>query len=229
MPDSSYFGDETFSFLEELAENNNREWFKENKKRYDAHLKDAGIRFIIDFGPLLNKISKHFVADPRPVGGSLFRIYRDVRFSKDKRPYKTNMGVQFRHSQGKNAHTPGFYLHLEPGHVFAGVGIWHPDSQTLGKIRDAMIENPSGWKRAVNNKAFRSRFELAGDTLRRAPRGYDPDHPLIEDLKRKDFVGITSLSRKEVGQRDFVQQFAETCSAGTSLAKFLCTALNLPF
>ncbi|MBW1780017.1 MAG: DUF2461 domain-containing protein [Deltaproteobacteria bacterium] len=229
MKKSRYFGDETFAFLKELAENNNRQWFQENKERYEAHVKEAAIRFIVDFEPHLKKISRHFVADPRPVGGSLFRIYRDVRFSKDKRPYKTNTGVQFRHSHGKDVHAPGFYLHLEPNNLFAAAGIWHPDSATLGKIRDAIIEHPSRWKKAIHNKAFRSRFTLTGDTLRRAPRGYDPDHPLIEDLKRKDFIGVTALTQKAAGDPAFPKHFKEICSDGSSLVTFLTSAVGLPF
>jgi len=229
MKNSRYFGDETFAFLKELAENNNRQWFEENKRRYEGHVKEPAIRFIVDFEPFLKNISTYFVADPRPVGGSLFRIYRDVRFSHDKRPYKTNTGLQFRHKQGKDVHAPGFYLHLEPNNVFAAVGIWRPDPGTLGKIRDAIIENPSQWKKAVNGKAFRSRFNLSGDALRRAPRGVDPDHPLIEDLKRKDFIGVTALTQKTVGNQAFPEHFAEICTAGTSLVTFLCSAVGLPF
>ena len=229
MAKNEYFASETFAFLKKLAENNNRQWFQENKQRYEEHVKDPAIRFIIDFQPALREISEHFVADPRPVGGSLFRIYRDVRFSKDKRPYKTNTGIQFRHSHGKNVHAPGFYLHLEPHNVFAGVGIWHPDSATLGKIRDAIIEDPSAWKKAVNKEPFRGKFDLSGDSLRRAPRGYEPDHPFIEDLKRKDFIGTTSLSQNAVGKPGFLQDFEEICQAGTSFVKFLCSAIGLPF
>ncbi len=228
MAKSQYFAAETFAFLEELAENNNRQWFQDNKKRYEQHVKDPAIRFIIDSQPLLREISPHFVADPRPVGGSLFRIYQDTRFSKDKRPYKTNTGIQFRHEQGKNAHAPGFYLHLEPHNVFTALGIWHPDTATLGKIRDAIVEDPTAWKRAVGKEPFQSRFDLSGDSLRRAPRGYEPDHPLIEDLKRKDFVGIASLSQDVVGKPEFPQYFMEMCRAGASLVKFLCSAVGLP-
>ena len=229
MAKNQYFGAETFAFLGELAENNNRQWFQENKKKYEEHVKDPAIRFIIDFQPILEGISTHFNADPRPVGGSMFRIYRDARFSKDKRPYKTNTGIQFRHNQGKDVHAPGFYLHLEPSNVFAGVGIWHPDSMTLGKIRDAIVEDPSGWKKAVNKEPFRDKFDLSGDSLLRAPKGYDPDHPFIEDLKRKDFMGITSLTQDAVGKPDFPEDFAEICRAGIPLVKFLCGAIGLPF
>ena len=229
MAKSQYFGVETFSFLRELAENNNRQWFQQNKKRYEEHVKDPAICFIIDFAPFLRKISRQFSADPRPVGGSMFRIYRDVRFSKDKSPYKTNTGIQFRHKLGKDVHAPGYYLHLEPHNVFAAVGIWRPDSATLRKIRDAVIEDPSGWKRAVKGKPFRSRFNLSGNSLRRGPKGYDPRHPLIGDLKRKDFIGTASLTQNVVGKPEFQRDFAEICKAGTPLVRFLCNAIGLPF
>jgi uncharacterized protein (TIGR02453 family) len=125
-----YFTPSLFTFLRELAENNNREWFQDNKSRYEQHVKDPALRLIADFGPRLKKISPHFRADPRAVGGSLFRIHRDTRFSKDKSPYKTHTGIQFRHELGKDAYAPGFYLHLEPGQVFCGVGSWHSGSCT---------------------------------------------------------------------------------------------------
>jgi len=229
MVNSPYFGPQTFAFLKELPENNNREWFQANKNRYEAHVKEPAIRFIIDFAPHLKEISQHFNADPRPSGGSLFRIYQDVRFSKDKRPYKTNAGVQFRHSQGKDVHAPGFYLHLEPNNVFVAVGIWHPDPATLGKIRDGIVDDPSAWKRAVNRKEFRKWFEMSGSSLCRPPRGYDPDHPLMDDLKRQDFIGIASLTQDAVGKGTLPQDFGEISKAGASLVKFLCRAIGLPF
>jgi uncharacterized protein (TIGR02453 family) len=224
-----YFDTNTFLFLKELAENNNRLWFKENKKRYEALVRDPAIGFITDFGVRLKKISRNFTADPRPVGGSLFRIHRDTRFSKDKTPYKKNTGIQLLHKQGKDVHAPGYYLHLEPRNVFAAAGIWHPDSATLGMIRDAIAENPIGWKRASRGKSFRATFALTGDSLRRAPKGYDPDHPLIEDLKRKDFIGITRLTQKDVTGSGFPGEFEKICRAGTSFMRFLCGAVGLPY
>ena len=124
MTTEPYFGPELFAFLRALDKNNNREWFQANKKRFERDVRDPMLRFIADFGSQLDKISTRFVADPRPNGGSLFRIYRDVRFSKDKRPYKTNVGAHFRHQAGKDAHAPGFYFHMEPGEVFGGSGIY---------------------------------------------------------------------------------------------------------
>jgi uncharacterized protein (TIGR02453 family) len=229
MASSSYFTPETFAFLRELAKNNNRQWFQQNKQKYEEHVLYPAMCFISDFGPLLSRISGHFTADPRPVGGSLFRIYRDVRFSNDKSPYKANAGIQFRHNQGKDVHAPGYYLHLEPSNVFAAVGIWKPDSTTLGKIRDAISVGPSRWKRAVRGKPFRSRFKLSGKSLRGAPKGYDPNHPLIEDLKRKDFIGTTPLSQEAVESPEFPGDFAEICRSGSSFMKFLCDAVGQPF
>jgi uncharacterized protein (TIGR02453 family) len=186
MANSAHFSSAFFKFFKELEHNNNRDWFQRNKQRYETDVKEPILRFIVDFGPRLEQISQHFLADPRPVGGSMFRIYRDTRFSKDKRPYKTNAGIQFRHEAGRDVHAPGFYLHLSPTEVFAGSGIWHPDGKTLAQIRQAIVENPDGWRKATRKRGMR----LGGDSLKRPPRGFDPDHPLIEDLKRKDFVTL---------------------------------------
>jgi uncharacterized protein (TIGR02453 family) len=229
MPSNAYFTPKTFAFLRDLSRNNNRSWFQENKLRYEEVVRDPAIRFIMDVAPLLRKISARFRADPRPVGGSLFRIYRDTRFSKDKSPYKTYTGIQFRHSLGKDAHAPGFYLHLEPKQIFTGVGIWHPDSPTLAKIRDAIVADPAAWKRAIHAKVFTADYDLAGDSLRRPPRGYDPDHGLIEDLKRKDFIGVARLSQATVTRSDFPKTFARLCRAGSPLVKFLCKAIGIPY
>ena len=177
MAQAPYFGPEAFAFLRALGENNNREWFQANKKRFERDARDPMLRFIAEFAPHLEKISARFVADARTNGGSLFRIYRDVRFSKDKRPYKTNIGAHFRHQAAKDAHAPGFYLHLEAGAVFAGSGIWHPDAPALTKIRDAIVADPKRWRRVTSAKALGTGGALGGESLKRPPRGYDPEHP----------------------------------------------------
>lgn len=225
----SHFSEETLSFLDDLKRNNSRDWFNRNKARYTAHVREPAIRFVTDFGPHLAKISDSFRADPRPVGGSIFRIHRDTRFSKDKSPYKTALGIQFRHESAKSAHTPGFYLHIQPGNVFVGLGIWHPDSATLRKIRAHMIEKPDGWRKAVGGRRFREAMELAGDSLVRPPRGIDPEHPLIDDLKRKDFIGTASLQEAAVLEPGFIREFAGLCRAGSPLVKYLCEALELSY
>ena len=224
-----YFTPATFKFLRDLAANNNREWFTENKSRYESAVREPALRFIGDFGPVLSRISPHFRANPRPNGGSLFRIHRDTRFSKDKSPYKTYTGIQFRHETARDAHAPGFYLHLQPGQVFMGCGIWHPDSPTLKKIREAIDEDGAGWKRAKNGKRFRDQFELWGDSLVRAPKGYDPEHPLIEDLRRKDFIAGTKLTQKAVTGTDFLEQFGALCRAAAPYQRWLCKAVGVAY
>jgi len=218
-----------FKFMRDLAANNDREWFNTNKSRYEGDLKAPALEFITQFGSRLVKVSPHFRADPRGSGGSLFRIYRDVRFSKDKSPYKTHTGLHFRHEAGKTAHTPGYYLHLQPGESFVGLGIWRPDGPTLKMIREAIAADPKAWKKASAGKKFASTFKLAGDSLVRPPKGFDPEHPAIEDLKRKDFIAVTSITQKQVTSPGFVDEFAGLCRTGSPLVKFICEAIGQPF
>jgi uncharacterized protein (TIGR02453 family) len=229
MSRETYFSSALFKLLRELAQNNRRDWFQANKSRYEESIRHPAQRFIVDFGARLQKISPHFTADPRPVGGSLFRIHRDVRFSKDKSPYKTHVGIHFPHRAKKSPHVPGFYLHLDPKNVFVGVGIWHPDGPTLKKIRDAIVAKPADWKRVRDDKRFRARFDLGGESLKRPPRGYDPEHRYVEDLKRKDFVGFASISQKDVTSPRFLDAFVEHCRAGSPYVRWLCRAIGLPF
>ncbi len=229
MTRQSYFSSELFRFLRQLKKNNRRDWFQANKPRYERDVRDPLLRFITDFGPRLSKVSSHFVADPRPIGGSLFRIYRDTRFSKDKSPYKTMAAAQFRHQDGKDVHAPGFYLHLEPGNVFVGSGIYHPDNRTLTKVRDAIVEHPDRWRRIITARAFKDSWTLGGDSLKKPPRGYDPEHRFIEDLKRKDFVTMTGFSEKDACAPDFLNRFANACRQASPFVKFLTHAVGLPF
>jgi uncharacterized protein (TIGR02453 family) len=229
MTKQPYFGPELFRFLRQMKKNNRRDWFQTNKPRYERDVRDPLLRFITDFGPRLSKVSSHFVADPRPAGGSMFRIYRDTRFSKDKSPYKTMAAAQFRHQDGKDVHAPGFYLHLEPGNVFVGTGIYHPDNRTLTKVRDAIVEHPDRWRRIISARAFRENWTLGGDSLKNPPRGYDPEHPFIEDLKRKDFVTMTGLSEKDACAPDFLNQFAKACRQASPFVELLTHAVGLPF
>lgn len=228
-PANPSFDDQLFGFLRQLRRNNRRDWFQANKARYEEHVKHPALQFISDFGPRLRKISPEFVADPRPVGGSLFRIHRDVRFSKDKSPYKVSVGIQFRHKQAKDVHSPGFYLHLEPENCFAGLGIWHPDGPTLIKIREFITDNPTRWKRTLGAKKFDSLYQLGGESLKRAPKGYDPEHPLIADLKRKDFIAVTELEESVITAPGFLTEYASLCRAGDNFVRLLCDATGVPF
>lgn len=225
----AYFSPALFTFLRQLKKNNNREWFQANKVRYEADVRDPMLRFIAGFAAPLATISRHFVADPRPVGGSLFRIYRDTRFSRDKSPYKTAAAAHFRHEVGGEVHGPGFYLHLEPGDVAVGSGIWHPDADALAKIRTAIAEHPDQWKRAVSGKAFTAACELWGEKLLRPPKGFDPAHPFIEDLKRKDFVAMASFTQTDACKPGFADQVLEVYRATVPFMSFLTKAVGLKF
>jgi uncharacterized protein (TIGR02453 family) len=216
-----------FDFLWELKENNNREWFQTNKSRYEKIVKNPLLAFIADFADRVPEISPHIAAIPRASGGSMFRIYRDIRFSKDKTPYKTHAALHFRHERGKDVHAPGYYLHLEPGSVYMGCGIWKPDGETVTKIRTRIVTKPKEWETAIGNKDFTSTLTLEGDSLKRPPRGFDPTHPLIEDLKRKDFIGSRELSEDIVCQENFLDLYLDLCKIGAPLMKFISRANGL--
>ena len=223
---SSHFTPSLLRFLKDLAANNDRDWFRANKPRYEADVKEPALRFITDFARPLHEISPHFRADPRANGGSLFRIYRDTRFSKDKSPYKTHTGIHFRHEAGKDAHAPGFYLHIEPGGSFAACGIWRPPSPALTAIRQAIADDPESWTETRDNAPFRAAFELSGESLKKAPRGMDPNHPMIEDLKRKDFVAVAPLGEEALFEERFIDRFAALCRSAAPFQRWLCEALG---
>jgi uncharacterized protein (TIGR02453 family) len=218
-----------FRFLEELAGHNDREWFNANKERYIEEVRDPLLRFIANFAPRLAKISKNMVADPRPVGGSLFRIYRDTRFSKDKRPYKTHAGMSFRHADGRDVHGPVFYLHLEPGAAFMAAGMWHPPADALGRVRDAIVAKPGRWKRVLASPGLEMDRPHEEGVLKRPPRGYDPEHPFVEDLKRKSFTASTAFTQREACAPDFLATFERACRRKVPLMEFLTEAVGLPW
>ena len=222
------FTNKTFKFLRDLEKNNNRDWFEANKHHYEEYIREPSLAYIEAMAPYLKKISPHFIASPKKVGGSLMRIYRDVRFGKDKTPYKTNIGIQFRHSAGKDVHAPGFYLHIENNEVFVGAGIWRPDTATINNVRLHMDENQPGWKK-LTRQLYEKGFELHGESLKRAPRGYDPEHPLVEDLKRKDFIAIQNLKSTLVTDKDFVKKSAALFASTKPLVQFICDSSDLDF
>ncbi len=214
-----------FRFLKDLKAHNDREWFAANKARYEAEARDPVLRLIAAFGEPLGAITRHAEADPRPAGGSLFRIYRDTRFSRDKSPYKTHLGVNFRHRSAAagGVHGPGFYLHLEPGGCLAGGGLWHPEPEALFKVRQAIVARTAAWKK------LRAGLEIEGEALVRVPQGFDPGHPCAEDLKFKDFYAATAFTDAEVLAADFPARLAQALADAAPLVRFLCKALELPF
>ncbi|HPF47122.1 MAG: DUF2461 domain-containing protein [Alphaproteobacteria bacterium] len=225
------FQEPFWQFFDELKENNNREWFMENKDRYKADIVTPCLDFIIDMGERLKEISPHYTAIAKASGGSMFRIYRDARFSNDKRPYKENAGIQFRHKLGKDAHAPGYYLHLEKDNIFYGGGIWMPDNTTLGEIRDRICYYPKKWQAVIENEDLIGTFGgVRDDGLTRPPRGYDADHKYIEDLKRKSFFAMKNGGDYKITTNaKFLDEVAKTFDAAAPLMAFICDAKGIEF
>jgi uncharacterized protein (TIGR02453 family) len=223
MVTSAIFQPGLFEFLRQLKRHNNRDWFAENKQRYEQFGVSSAMQFISGFAPHLEKLSPYFIADARPTRGSLFRIYRDTRFASDKIPYKTHLGIHFSHEAGKDVHAPLFYLHLEPDGCFAAAGVWHPDSRALTKIRTAIVARPEQWEKATR------KLELEGESLVRPPKGFSSEHSLIEDLKRKDFVASVALSEEQVCGAGFMKEFTAACRTMRPLVEFTAKALGLKF
>ena len=219
----SYFSDDLFRFLGRLKRNNNREWFQAHKDEYERCAREPAIRFITDFARQLAVISPELVADPRSTRGSLFRIYRDTRFSNDKRPYKTHLAMRFSH-RGKDVHSPGFYLHVEPGGCFAASGLWHPEPPTLLKVRTAIVERPEEWRRVRKLLNWDDATKLS-----RAPRGFPADHEFVEDLKLRDLGSAIEFTDKQVCGAGFMTLFANSCRKMSPLARFLSSAVGLKF
>jgi uncharacterized protein (TIGR02453 family) len=223
------FSKATFDFLDELAANNNKAWFEANKARYEELVREPALDFIEAMGPTLKTFAPNFRAEPRKMGGSLMRVYRDTRFSRDKTPYKTNIGIQFRHALGKDMHAPGFYVHVATDECFFAAGCWHPEADVLWKLRERIAQKPEKWFAARDDKRFVSQWELWGDRLTRPPRGYAADHPAIEDIKRKDFVAIASLSSREATGTGLVKLAGKRFAEATPFMRFLCEALDVAY
>lgn len=223
MSAQAHFSPQLFDFLKRLKRNNRREWFEKHRGEYQGFVLRPAVRFIEDFAPRLYEITPHVVADARPYRGSLFRIYRDTRFSHDKRPYKWHAAMQFSHP-GKDVHSPGFYLHLEPGSCFAAAGLWHPETSTLLKVRNAIVSRADEWRkvRGLINWDDANR-------LTRPPHGFPCDHEFIEDLKLRDIGTSIEFSDTQVCSPRFLQTFTTACRKMAPLAEFLSKAVGLKF
>jgi uncharacterized protein (TIGR02453 family) len=223
------FDRETLRFLEELAAHNDRTWFNANKQRYEDHFVAPSLALIDTLAPAIRKISRHFLAVSKVSGGSLMRIYRDTRFARDKSPYKTNIGIQFRHERGKDVHAPGFYVHVEPGACFLGAGIWHPEPSALAAIRREIVDQPKLWRDARDARAFNRHFALGGEQAAKLPRGLPADSPHADDLRRKDFIASCDLADREVLGASFAADAAARFASTAPFMAFLCGALDLDF
>jgi uncharacterized protein (TIGR02453 family) len=229
MVATAYFTPDLFRFLSELKAHNEREWFQKNKDRYERSVRDPFLRFVADFGPRLKKISPEFIADPSPVGGSMMRIYRDTRFSKDKTPYKVAVAAHFGHAKGREGATPAFYLKLQPGDCSVGAGLWRPEPVALKRVRQAIVGDTKTWQRITQGRDFRSGCGMAGESLVRAPLGFDPNHPFIEDIKRKDFATSAALDDRCVTSPHFMDDLLRAFKITAPFVAFLTQAIGLKF
>jgi uncharacterized protein (TIGR02453 family) len=223
------FPKDFFKFFAELKKNNNRDWFTANKSRYSESVVRPMGKYIVSIAPYLKRISPYYKANPKAHGGSMFRIYRDTRFSKDKTPYKTHAACHFRHEAGRDAHAPGFYLHIEIDRVSIGGGIWRPPSKQLGLIREFIADNPSAWEKLVRSLAVRKLGGIQGDSLIRPPRGFDADAIHIEDLKRKSFYLMSQAEAELALSPALVNESAKVFRTAAKLNHFITDALELPF
>lgn len=223
------FPKDFFKFFNELKKNNTRDWFTANKPRYYESVVQPMGEYIVSIAPHLERISPFYKADPKPHNGSMFRIYRDTRFSKDKTPYKTHAACHFRHRAGRDAHAPGFYLHIETDRISIGGGIWRPPSKQLGLIREFIADNPSAWEKLAGSSAVKKMGGVQGDSLKRPPRGYDPDARHIEDLKRKSFYLMSEANAELALGPELVTESARVFRSVAKLNHFITDALELPF
>jgi uncharacterized protein (TIGR02453 family) len=225
----AWFDPSVFRFLRELARNNNREWFLAHKERYEQSAREPALRLVGALsGPLLD-VSPHFVANPAKVGGSLFRIQRDTRFHRGGEPYKPWLGIRLYHERRRDVHAPSFYIHIQPGACFIAAGLWRPEPPVLKQVREFIADNPEAWRKAAHGPAFRRDFHLGGESLTRPPRGYPADHPLIDDLKRKDFIAVHEFADSEVLAPAFDRFLMSRVKRLAPLVDYLCAALDLDF
>lgn len=215
----------TLDFLRKLKKNNNRDWFEKNRDKYEAAKNDIEK----NVGVVLSNIRTFDKRIPADLEAKkcMFRIYRDVRFSKDKRPYKNNIGAHIQPG-GKKAHGCGYYMHVEAGGAFLAGGIWQPEAPELAKIRQEIDYNFDEFKKIISAKSFKKYFGglEQDDKLAREPKGYTKDHAAIEFLKLKSFTVVANLTDKEVMSKDYQKKTKEIFKAMLPLNLFLQRALD---
>ncbi len=219
------FPAEGIGFLKRLKRNNNRLWFGRHKHEYEASVKTPMLSLIAALQPHFEKFAPEVDINPKR---SLFRVYRDVRFSKDKSPYKTHVAAHFvLRGKPKGVEGSGYYLHIEPGEVYLGGGIYMPDSDQLKKIRRAISDQPEQFLSILGNAKFKSMFgKLEGEKLQRVPKGYEPDHAMADWLRHKQFFVWVDWPESKSRKEDFVAEVASVFEAATPLVRFLNDALS---
>lgn len=226
----AYFSASTFKFLRGLERHNEREWFHAHKSDYEKHLRQPYQRLLIDLQPALAGISPQFRADPKTVGGSLYRIHRDTRYAHDKSPYKTWQGAKLYHERSRQVEAPSFRVHIQPGRCFVGAGLWHPETAIQRKIRQFIFDNPGGWKRTAHAPGFRARYTLeSSDMLVRVPAGFPKDFAHADDLRHRNFAVTRVLDDNEIIGENLLDILEQDLAALAPFMDYLCAALDLEF
>jgi len=208
---------ETLAFLTEIVANNNREWFALHKDRYETAKADV-LSFVDELIPLLAAADPEFPLESQ-AKKCLLRIYRDIRFSKNKAPYKNNYGISF---GLKGSRGPMYYLHLQPGESFFAVGYWMPEAPTLKSIREEIDYNTQEFLEIIGKKSFSSIFKISKqDSLKKAPKGYDAEHPQIELLKMKSFIATYPIKDEQLFKPTIVNLLKSAFHAAYPFAQFL--------
>ena len=227
---ATYFSDASFKFLRGIARHNDRTWFQAHKGDYDAHIREPFQRLLLDLQPVLAGVSLHYRAEPKTVGGSLFRIQRDTRFANDKTPYKTWQGARLFHERGRQVEAPSFYVQIQPSNCFIGTGLWHPEPDTLRRVRHFILDNPGSWKAAAHDAKFRRRFDLDdSEMLTRMPRGFPEDFEFAGDLKRKNFVAYRAIEDSTMTGPRLLKTLETDLQGLARFTDYLCAALDLEF
>ncbi len=213
----------TLRFLTELSTHNTKDWFDAHRADYDAARKDfegfvEAVR--VALLPILPQLEGQRAKD------LTFRIYRDVRFSKDKRPYKAHFGAYFTRA-GKKAPDAGYYLHIEPGASFLAAGLWMPEGPLLKAVRQEIDYNLDEFRGIVEDKKYRRTFsKLEGESLKTPPQGYAADHPGIDYLKRKSFISSAPMADENFTGKDAVKKCVAACVTGKPLVDFMNRAMD---
>lgn len=230
-PRFSGFTPRTLKFLYALSQHNDRDWFQANRAHYEEHVVTPALDFIEAMADPLAGISPRFLCIPKRVGGSLIRIFRDTRFAHDKRPYKTNIGIHFRHEAFRDIHAPGYYFHIGLDECFIGCGMWHPERPVLNEIRRLILDRPRRWTAARRAVTSARGFAFFGDTLKRMPADFPVPaaHPWRDDFKRKDFIVARSFDEAELYSPALVDFAAESYAAATPFMRFLCASQGARF
>ncbi len=223
MSATAPFTPKALAFLRALKRNNRREWFHERRDQYDALIRAPMMAVVERLGREFRTFAPDLMADPQK---SLYRIWRDTRFSADKRPLKTNVAAVFPHRHGDRHTSAGLYLEISPERVFAGGGLYMPDPQGLHRIRERIAANPDAFARVVNAPALKRAGGLQGESLKRVPRGFPANHPAADYLRMKQFLVWGEWPPELATTPQFWTELLRTFRATAPLLTYLNDALE---